>query len=125
MGLYKELQYALVDLAKQQTQIYPDAADVGVLMPEGSTLGDKVKELLTHEMFGGSFKKHRTEHRTPHFVYVTVVFNIPWEPVDYSAGFYRCSEWTIHYINDIRRKVRFLQFSEANVTKQESEIYGA
>lgn len=123
MGLYKEEHHALIELFDRQQRIYPDACDEGVII---TGLDDpsckRVTEIIS-SFAKSNFNIHRHEIDVPSITHqVSVVINIPWEYAD-CPGFSECSEWSINWVHDRRRKLQFISLSVRNAQVMNNEIY--
>ena len=125
MGLYKELHYELAALADKQVQVYPDAADAGVLVSGAADpLCLKVRALLEGDHYAGSLKKTRGENIGSVYGFVFITFNIPWEYAEGTNGqYYICTVWEVGYCFDKRRNVRYLSFNSRSANVRKEDIY--
>lgn len=121
MGLYKEIDYELLQLHKQQRQVYNDACDIGILV-EGpdDPVWLKVKELLSEPFYIGGIKKHRDERKSSSSTEITVTIHLPWEQ---EGGKNRCTKWEISYFNDKVRKVRFISLNPSNTWATDDVVW--
>lgn len=126
MGVYKELEHELTNLYSKQTQIYPDSSDFGIVVSgPDDPICKKIKSLLTDENMAGSLKQVRNEQRSEGFIYVGIVFNIPWEVCEFDRNLTLCSQWVIHYYRDCIRRTSSVCLVESSVQVGSSEIFNS
>ena len=114
MGLYKEEHHWLLEQFKKQKQIYNDACDHGVVVSGVfDPYCDEVRQVLFEDSYlFSSIKKHRTGEVTNRQIGVSIKLYLPWEGQGDNNS---CTEWNIHYVDDLVRKVRFISFDHRPV----------
>ncbi len=95
-----------------QAPMYNDTSDHGILLddvkdPKCLEVAEAIKELI--EM---GFNTNRTLTNTKRGEYVTHTINIPWDMND--EGTYFCKKWSIYYINDRIKHIKFMAFYVEN-----------
>jgi hypothetical protein len=113
MGLYKELAYQIEGLKKQQTQIYPDACDYGIVTELHDETWSKVQNILSEAR--ESFKVKITKHKMLVGVHQEATFVIPWEK---DQGYFSGTKYTITYIHCSGK--RFFSIDSERVLQKES-----
>ena len=127
MGIHKELQHALVELAKQQKQVYPDAADFSIpVSGPKDPVCIRIADLFQNELYAfKGLKQERVDNATQHSVSVSIKFNIPWECVDGDSTKLHCSNWHITYWKGSTEKIGVVTLTTKNTVVPVSDVWEA
>ena len=121
MGLYKELNYALEELAGQQSYCSFSPTSRGIVVTDkNDPRCISTANLFRMEHFIGGLKQHRSEDRTQKYVNVKIVVHIPWE---HDEGRTICSTWTVSFYREHATGKCCLYFEVKRTAQNDRDIW--
>ncbi len=125
MGMFKELDYELQELYKQQVQVGNDGSDIvmGIVINDFEHPACKRLQMLLEEpIMAKGLNKHRVEKRRNASVTVHMSLYLPWEAI---GCMNRCTRWDIQFHNDKKYNLKFLSFSHAYASASDADVFEA